>query len=123
MFSSATDGKLESKRYRLGRVNNGLSDKTKMTFAVCGWQIRQVSCFVNKISCEKTKRSVMPVIRSSLLMFYGWKYCRHSAFTGREACGIKGTVAYKRTGTGYKRRMRHTVSMKDCEIPHGNMDF
>lgn len=35
LFSSATDGKLESERYRLGRVNNGLSDKTKMTFAVC----------------------------------------------------------------------------------------
>ncbi|GEM_PF-6273921 len=61
----------------------------------------------------------MPVIRSSLLVFYGWKYCRHSAFTGREACGIKGAVAYKRTGTGYKRRMRHTASMRDCEIPHG----
>lgn len=65
----------------------------------------------------------MPVIRSSFPVFYGWKYCRHSAFTGREACGIKGAVVYKRTGTGYKRRMRHTVSMKDCEIPHGNMDF
>lgn len=78
-------------RHRLGRVNNGLSDKTKMTFAACGWQIRQVSCFVNKISCEKTKRSVMPVIRLPLLMFYGWEYCRYSAFTGW------GSLWYKRS--------------------------
>lgn len=63
----------------------------------------------------------MPVIRTSLLVFYGWKYCRHSAFTGREACGIKGAVAYKRTGIGYKRRMRHTAPMRDCEIHHGNI--
>ena len=35
LFSSATDGKLESERYRLGRVNNGLSDKKKMTFVGC----------------------------------------------------------------------------------------
>lgn len=58
-------------RYRLGRVNNGLSDTP-----------------------------LLP---------------------GGEAWGIKGAISYKRMGTGYKRRMRHTASMRDCEVPHGNI--
>jgi hypothetical protein len=40
-----------------------------------------------------------------------------------KACGIIGAVAYKRTEIGYKRKMRHTASMRDCEVPHGNIDF
>lgn len=37
---------------------------------------------------------------------------------------ILQTLRFYREGSlWHKRRMRHTASMKDCEIPHGNMDF
>ncbi len=63
----------------------------------------------------------MPVIRPRSRCFMAGNIADTPLLPGGEACGIKGTVSYKRTGTGYKRRMRHTASMRDYEVPHGNI--
>lgn len=41
---------------------------------------------------------------------------------GGEACGIKGAIPYKRTGTRYKRK-GHMAPIGDFAIPHESMDF
>lgn len=42
---------------------------------------------------------------------------------GGEACCIKGTVPYKRTGKRLQKGSAPHVSMRDFSIPHGNIGF
>lgn len=110
MFSSATDGKLESERYRLGRVNNGLSDKKKMTFVVCRMADTASVMFCQQDFLRKNKKKrdagYSALAPDVLLEIY-----RHSAITGREAYVTKGNIPYNRSDgrRRYKGKERHAV--------------
>ena len=107
-------------RRRLGRANNGLTDKTRMTVVVCLTADTASVMFCHKISCEKTKRSVMPGEPSPapdvlwLEILQTFRFYREG-----EACAIKGAIPYKRE-YGCKRKRRHTAPMRGFAIPHGN---
>lgn len=86
-------------RYRLGRVDNGLSDKTKMTFVVCQMADTASGMFCQQDFLRRNKKK-RDVGYSALVPDVLWLEILQTLrfYREGESLAIKGVFPYKRIG-------------------------